>query len=693
MKTFGKLISILFFAILCASCAERVNPEPKTEDRKPASISLTLDIADFGLSAPTPSTRSEIGADLDTPEINSCAICLFKLDEVNPSNSRVVAYRIFIAPHTDGHKYFFRNVNPAKYFDDMPTPAPLANVPVSAAGGIHASGADDSTSAESEFGLNGISADKQSVTANFLFDHPIHGPVEQLRNDEYLIIALANFHEEPIVATHKTLGYWIKEQIKYWQDHQSSPGFDGIVNDPIMSGSELVFSGCRQILNARVRLYDAHIISLATPGQDPAAPIYIDSHDDVIRSDTYVHHSSTSLCTSAVLPVKVKSGANNFSLDLTRLATRATFTINNQSPLPIAIDQFSLSDNFASAATYLFPIGPREYNSPTWMGAPDPTASHALVTYDPNTYHPGGSSEVFFDALFASGHDVTGTSPLSFSISVGIDDGNTRQVSSISNRRNYADFRTDLASAEWPVGEGREYCFQTIRRNNFLHIVSGVTRILGTNNTSDSPDLATEIAAINEKLRAEAPSSEDLSYIWIIEKVSSNTVRLKSKSKEAASQDAYIKALNNSQGGGNIGYSDQAGASIFRVNQHISNPGGINNGTPESVAFDTDVSSVEVYINESTSTRNLITCAKWCDDGAHFYLYPVQQRTTYAISKSLNTAVRAYNNNTGTSAPLHELRRNDHLNVSINVNYNPYTQDIDLVVKDWEYKDNEISFH
>lgn len=684
------LSTIILSLILCAACVKQNPASTQTEEGKPASLSITLGLKDFGLGAPEVSTRA--GAELvGAAEIHSCAICLFKIDEENESNSRIVAYRVFVDEATDGHKYFFKNIAAYPGPDGV---TPLADVAVSDAGGDYSDGTDDTTPESSPYGLNGISADHRSVTANFLFDSPLHGPVENLRDGNYLLIALANFHEEAIIAINRTLGFWIKEQIRYWQTHQDSPGFDGIVYDPVWEGEHIVFGGSKQVLDARVRLYDAQIVSLSAGGS-PSDPIYVASYDDVITSATYVHSSSTSLCSSTSVPIRVKSGPNVFPLALTRLATRATFSIHNQSTMPVVIDHFTLSSNFGSAATYLFPTGYREHNSPTWMGAPVTDSPKAIVPFNSTTSYAAGSSEVFFDALLASGYDPTGTSPLSFTIGIGIDDGNTREIGYLDPRRDYPNFISDLASAEWAVGTGREYCIQTIRRNHFLHIQGGNTLLKrSSDNSTNSDPLDVELERIDGFLSAEAPTQEQQSYVWILEKVSTNSVRIKSKVK-----DEYLIAVNNTNGGGVLSYTDKSisdpsaanhlsKASTFTVSQYLS-----NHGTPESVAFTTKVSGVDVYINENTTSKNLITCAKWNDDGAHFYLYPVKHRISYAISRSVTKPVKAYDALTGLSTPLYELRRNDHLNLTINVSYNDHTQDLELSVKDWGEKNNTIDFH
>lgn len=701
-----RLLYILSILVLCLSCKKDIHkPTPEAEG---VDLKFSISLSDFNMGIPEVTKAEE---QIRTTDINSCAICLFKMDEVNPTNSRIVGYRIFINDADDTHKYFFKNLDNYTGDDNV---TPLADVLLSEAGGIYnhehdieegiCTCSDDTVAAEDEeeYGKNGISADKKTVHAEFNYSHPLHGSVEKLRDGNYLAIALVNFHEEPIVAIHRTLGFWIKEQIKYWQDHQGDAGFDGIVYDPVFDGPEnLIFAGSKQIINARVRLYDAVIESLAS-GENPSDinKPYMASHGDLIVSNSYIHNSTTSLCASTSQIIKVRSGKNTFNFDLIRLATRASFRINNIGTNTIKIEDFELSSNFGSAATYLFPVQGElsEHNSPSWLGRPVVSSEHAIVPFIANSEYVPGDKEVFFDALLASGYDETGTNPLSFDIRVSVDDGNVIE-SFVDPKHIYSHLVGDLAKSTWVVGTRKPFLIQTAHT-----YTPGIQLMLKSNGESTpqayhngTANAQTELDFVTD-LVAKGTGNE---YIWEFEKVSNKAIKIWNRSV-----GKYLKISSTvySSSGHNLTYTeDGALATVFEIGQFIGNPPsseqswvseGDRNGFKDSFALATnrnDGYKNEIFLNV-LSNKNLVSLNKWADRGSHLYAYPVDHKSINQTFKTLTVPIQAYNQKTGVTTPLHELKRNDHLNVDINVSYSENSQDFTFSVDTWTEKNNSVRF-
>lgn len=678
------------------------DPIDSPQESGGVDLKFSFSLKDFNMGIPEV-TKSE--EQIQTTDINSFVLCLFKMDEVNPSNSRIVGYRIFINGDELGNKYFFKNLNGYTGDDDV---TPLANVGLSDAGGIYTSETDDTNHIDPLNpklgpGENYISADKQSVQVEFRYNHPLHGMVEKLRDGKYLVVALVNFHEEPIVAIHRTLGYWIKEQIKYWQVHQSDEEFNGIVYEPVIDGSgDIVFAGSKQIIDARVRLYDAKIQSLVAGGDiNDHESIYIASHGDEITSESYIHSSNTSLCASTSQVINVKSGENLFGLNLTRLATRASFKINNIGTVPIVIEDFALSSNFGSAATYLFPVAGEqsEHNSPTWLGRPIATSPHANVPFVPHTEYAVGSSKIFFDALLASGYDATGTNPLSFNIRVSASNGNVSETW-VDPMREYSNLIGDLNSSTWAVGTSREYLLQTGHTYGTpamqLMIKSNgeSTPLAYYNSTSNATSELSYVTGLVETGNADE-------YIWIFEKVNFKNIIIKNKSV-----DKYLKLSSTAytDSGHNLTYtSNSAEATVFEIGQFIgaspsSEQRWVENAYRESFkhSFALATNRNDGYRNEIflnvLSSKNMVSLNKWVDRGSHLYAYRVDHKIINNDYKELTVPVKAYDKKTGIATPLHELKRNNHLNVDINVNYNDSSQDFEFSVVGWDNKENTIEF-
>ena len=77
----------------------------------------------------------------------------------------------------------------------------------------------------------------------------------------------------------------------------------------------------------------------------------------------------------------------------------------------------------------------------------------------------------------------------------------------------------------------------------------------------------------------------------------------------------------------------------------------------------------------------------------NFYLYKVEKASaSTSVTKQATIPINIVNPTTGLATPLTAIRRNDFVEVLVNVSYNDKTGDIDFEVADWDQVDGEVTF-
>lgn len=720
-RTSYKILIVLLAAFLASCNPDHLNPSSKEPDEtQGADLSVKLYLDDFSIGGPGVQTRA-IANDHLTEEqrkhiynndIESICLCVVKLEDdpnspiddySSRADTRIVAYRLFVNEEDMGHdqKYFFKNIGGWVYrnvdaeHSDVVTPGPgvptpgtlIPDTPVSDAGGIYGldQGAnrwlDDQTDANSEYGFNGFTIDhdgRKAVEANFIFSHPMHGDAEKLRSGEYALLAIANFNECPSFCEGRTIGFYIKEAINYWQRHQNDEGFDGLpympVDDPLDGDPNHYFGGGRNLIYARVLLNDAHIDDYvndtAIPGTNP--PRYMPTHEDVISSDSFIHNSVTTLIATRGMNMVIANGSNHHDFSLRRSVSRVTFAVSNHGTREIRIRDFSLSNNISSAAVYLYPGiihgGEDRSSSPTWLGAPVVTSSRAIVPFDPERRYASATNQnVFFDALLGGSRGDNENpdlrNPYTFSATVEV----MGEGSSTSYTVDATPIRTltQLGSDSWATGES--YPFLIGYNGYYLYV-------------DNSGDLASSNPS-TESI-SEAFDNDDFSYYWeFVKQAGTNQVYIKSKKN-----GKYINF--GSTGAGNAWLlGDTAEQGLFTVGEH-------KHGANTDITL-LQNGTVNRYLKINNATISIVASNR--ANQAHMNLFAITQNINddIEVTKTItDVPIRMFDVTTGIAHPLYELRRNRHLTVLLNVNYSADDefQDITFEVRDWRGVNNTIQF-
>lgn len=671
----------------------------------------------------TRTTWEEFNAMANNDEIKSLLLMVYRHSE-DISDRRILGYRILVKPDTgDGVRYIFRNktgvINPN-------TGTPWPDLTLASVGGFHASGDDDAQADAALYGFNNwTTAAHNQAKFNFLFTKPMHGNFEKGVPGDYKAILLVNFNEEvPLCSVpypdlnHEPLdkggvtvpqmevpafpvGYHVRELLAYWQRNHTDPNFDGIPMDPCVNAGARDqnstvnnwFIGARYLLHGRVLLSDSHVQSFT---QYDADGLRVPMAEDSIRSDSYVWLNSASPMMSAWEDISVTAGLNNYNVDVKRLTSRTTFSIKNKSAKPLTITNFSLSNNYAQAAAYIFTnsnnYGNDSEYSNKWRGSVDVTSPRALMPFNSSTvYSNDGNSHVFFDALtFEASDDAK---PMSFTITARIDEVEREGVSSISaSYTPYEDMVAALASEAWPIGGRRVFLMHAMRSDNGA-VAEYRYKQMFVRNGSTSPmtvdplydDISDfDVAFLNDNLQ----------FLFEIEKATSTTVRIRSYDTKE-----YLKTpttYNQTIGAKWLTTAFPAEAAEFSlIYTSASNP------NPGSIAFEYHHASGNIYPhvdlwNRDTGTKcgDIVAMGKWNDAGSHFRLYPVTIATIADgyLTKTIEVPIQRVEEGLGLSELMNHYKRNEHIRVNINVQYDVYSQQFKFGVEDWTDATHDITF-
>ena len=80
-------------------------------------------------------------------------------------------------------------------------------------------------------------------------------------------------------------------------------------------------------------------------------------------------------------------------------------------------------------------------------------------------------------------------------------------------------------------------------------------------------------------------------------------------------------------------------------------------------------------------------------DSRNFTLYRVVKQTEAgSVSRTVTVPINIVNPTTGIASPLTAIRRNDFVEMLVNVSYNQKTGEIDYEVLDWDRVNGEVTF-
>ena len=77
----------------------------------------------------------------------------------------------------------------------------------------------------------------------------------------------------------------------------------------------------------------------------------------------------------------------------------------------------------------------------------------------------------------------------------------------------------------------------------------------------------------------------------------------------------------------------------------------------------------------------------------NFVLYEVtSEQVTHSVEHQEKIEIKAIDKTTGEVNPIQEIKRNDFINILINVSYNEKSGELEFEVSDWEEITGEVTF-
>ncbi len=262
-----------------------------------------------------------------------------------------------------------------------------------------------------------------AIILTFKHDHPMHGDIEKLVRGDYYLLAIANFRESiSNVVEHFENTYGGADI-----DFNETTNYIGTYIHQMITSNWKIASGIppgeyNKLIGGAVSLSEVKI----QPGGDVTLKNGT-TPNPFIRSNR-----ARIICTGSQKITLTPGNTNVYAYGVKRISSRTTFRISNYSSEDLTLSDFSLSDNFAQAATFLFHDAEdhSELYRPEWQGAPRVSSSKAIVPFPPlndNGTESAGNSitvpayttnHVFFDALTYESGNPDGNTPLSYTITV-----------------------------------------------------------------------------------------------------------------------------------------------------------------------------------------------------------------------------------------------------------------------------------
>lgn len=693
----------ILYLLLCAVVSFSCDFDHKIENKQPeepAELSLSVSLDGFGAEFENggPSTKASGDyanyLDVITSDIiHSFALCLVKVDPTNLDNSKMVGYRVFLRPHeSDNKRYFFKNTwggrdHEGNILEDIP----IESVEL----GIYADGNDDTTDPLSDYGANGIFDGNKKARVTFKYEYPMHGKVERLTAGTYVVCAIANFEESALLLYDHVVGNHLRVITRYWQRNLNNPDFQGVqryaIPDPTPEQPNRYFRGYHQIITGRLTLGDSNVEYYYggayhnTPQYNSMGEmIHNDSETDDdgaadrITSPSYIRKKDSRILSSWSQFIQLSPGENSFHLSLERDVARVTVTLNNESSVPLTISDMSFSDNFAAAAGYLFgrtgdyTLTPMNWPK-SWMGAPVVRSDRAIIPFAPTQLQAAGENIILFDALTLPNWDKENQ----MSMSLTMEAEGIRVHQQLNTTANYINVNGISRSLQtvlnddtyWPVGEERYFAIQYASNNRFL--ISTADNAQPT----VSGENITNIGTLSNYLTANTVGDE---YLWILKKVNDEgTRKVIIRNKKYTGWLRPNGNVPNNNNGVAMSTTNEGSASMLTL------PSSGNN-----IRF-RGYRGRDFFFRISNS--NLIACRTSATSYTAFNLYELETSTSDTHVEHI--PLTYFNDLDGVVRPLHRIRRNQHLNIHINVRFNEETQQFEFEVLDWNKKNQGVIFN
>lgn len=657
---YGYLLITMLFSVVIIGCTRDIGddaPDNRAE-RRPASLTITLNASSID-AVIKPETRNIINPDgsgewteemllADGRTIRRLTVLL-----IDSISGEMVAYRHIIYNGIDA--------------DVQPIHMPILCRDDDTEGGngfINAAGEVDLTLKHSD-----------KVRLTFNYDHPLHGDIERLKHGKYVIMAAANYGSLPVkdgqtsVVEHPS----VKDKNGFVQQlHAVIHRFYGDDNlqmsDTEMNNEEFLRTGAVGIKDFGTSLagFYNYVLHVATD-EDETGKVY----------QPFIRKKLDELPLFTVGYIDLQPG-DNFLTDpiyLYRTYSRVRIEVKNYSTEPLSIHDLEFSENFSKDRTYFCRM---------------PGATDIFEGLD---YTPGAPVVSYGESIIAFPYYNTSTT-----------DGTTL---SKDNDKYYIVADTDPSRNE--IGTGQP------------SIKQGQTAAIFDAYISASRDDASEKYRYWIDLGYEGVKDYP-SYSFgttPVTKITPGTYMMKIADKDQwlyETKDAYFQFANFDINGASSKLSDEnererymwqlTGSDSSYKLQNVSTKDYIyfdtntynivssgTNGTDFSVSgTNTFTFSWYGYLYMGYSEKDATLAISYSSD-VKFELYPIAYSVGEA-RKRVPVVLQTIDNETHAVSDVKEIRRNDFINILVEVSYNPDRGDFQFEVQPWTTgKGGDITFN
>ena len=341
--------------------------------------------------------------------------------------------------------------------------------------------------------------------------------------------------------------------------------------------------------------------------------------------------------------INLTPGANIVSGELLRTYARLRINVRNQSSAyNLFITKFSLAQKFTQSSANLFTEGGTASVSPVVASSDAITPFVQNVKIDKIGESGTVSETTIFDAYMLEGNSG------SYNYTLGLKyEGDSEEVYTVNNTAiyNYDN-----------IQDGELYVIYNTTAKRYLY-ANGNSVASGT---SYSPN-----GELNHN------------YVWKFKRsTANNNTRYLIESMGATGYYMQSSQVSSSK----VPLTVNPGSSDYFT---VSNSGNY-------LRFLSNNSSYYMALNGSTvyghnSSRN--------QDRRNFYLYKVEKKLVAAdITHEETIPIRIIDKATGEASPLTAIRRNDFIEILVNVTYNEKTGSVEFEVANWDEVNGEVTF-
>ena len=480
----------------------------------------------------------------------------------------------------------------------------------------------------------------KSVRVTFDYNNPKHGLAEKLTRGTYVLLAVANYEES-----------------------------DDFGNSGIAQKIEMLLDRFRKtpetgIDNFREDYADFYDLCLRIPVKtDNSGKNYM----------PYLRPSNVSIPLTCSRTLNLISGINRGTVAMEHTCARIRFDVRNYSDLELKVNSLTMSDNFAQSTCYLFSRLNTDENYKIeeeyyGKGAPFTTNENALLPFDPNrSVLKSEGPKTIFDGLIYESRDLTRN--YTYTINVSYDGGD-----------DYAGYA--LGNNGRPISELSQIAelgpyFLIRRRDTYSYLYVQNDKVYASAPGSGLYGVYPQQILDSNK------EANYYNYLWeLVPNGTSYYLR------NVETGDYIQRIVSNSISG------ESARLAMVDFNQYADT---FTTSVSENYfLFRSDyfqrIYYRSSYINVRENTNPTLVLG-WDGTGewSQFALYPVEQRL--GLNTTREVVLQTIDRTSGVVSDVHEIRRNDYIQVMIGVTYNPDKGDFEFFVNDWETGGGDIEFN